>query len=69
MIRVTITGYEQTRPIEKICDSAGNILDLIPVEKAKKSFVDLKLPSGDSIRAEVSSEDFEKMMANHSLAR
>ena len=60
MIRVTMTGWEQIRPIEKILDSAGNVLNLIPAKKTK-NFIDLKLPSGLSVRAEVSSEDFEKM--------
>lgn len=58
-IPINIIGYEETRKVNVTYDKAtGNALDLKPIPGSEQAHLDLELPSGRVIRAEVPYIDF-----------
>ena len=54
-----IVGYDESREVAVEYDSNGLAVDLKPVPGSHRVFINLRLPVGIVIRAEVSPRDFE----------
>lgn len=52
-VSAKIVGYQESREIAYKRNAAGEIIDSFPVEGSEKAFLDLKLPTGKVVRAEV----------------
>jgi len=63
-IPINVIGYEETRKIAVTYDKVtGNALDSKPVPDSEQAHLDLELPSGHVIRAEVPYIDFLRHIA------
>ncbi len=58
----TLVGFEMVRQIEALKDKSGNYTSLKPVEGSQQAFLELELPTGNRIRAEVSEQVFEEQI-------
>lgn len=56
-IQAEIVGYEETREIESIRDSAGEVIELRPIEGSERMNLKLSINGGPSFRVEVVPED------------
>jgi hypothetical protein len=56
---VDVIGFDETRQIDVQYGKDGNAVEAKPIEGSDRAFLDLRLPDGGVIRAEVSHEDFE----------
>lgn len=57
---VNVIKFEETRQVNVMCDEAGRCIDSKPVEGSERAFLDLELPGGAVVRAEVSWKDFNE---------
>ena len=57
-----LVGYEQRRQIDAIRDATGQIIELRPIANSEHSFIDLELPNGTVVRAELANDDFDKLI-------
>jgi len=56
-----IVGFEENQEIAVEYDSAGRAVALKPVPGSNRAFIDLRLPVGTVIRAEIAPSDFESI--------
>jgi hypothetical protein len=63
--QVTVTDTEECRDIEHITDPTrpGHVVDLRPWPGSDRYFLKIRLPSGALIRAQLTKEDFDTVLA------
>lgn len=61
-LNLEVVGFDERRAVEHVRDEAGNIIDAIPGKEEHWLVVAAK-PNGETIRAQVSDEDWKRLIA------
>lgn len=56
-----VVGLEETRPVDSVKADDGNVIDLIPRQIQRWLIVSAR-PNGETIRAQVSDEDWKRVI-------
>jgi hypothetical protein len=63
-IPVHIVDFEENRQISALRDDTGKAVELRPVDGSERAFLDLRLPGGEVVRAEIPHDEFEQHVAS-----
>ena len=59
--KLTVIGYEETREIDKTYDLGSDVVkDTKPRSRSERYFLNVRLPTYDTMKVEVKSDNFEK---------
>jgi hypothetical protein len=61
-LNLEVVGLDEGRAVEHVRDEAGNIIDAVPGKEEHWLVVAVR-PSGETIRAQVSDEDWKRLLA------
>lgn len=59
LLNVDVVDFEETREIHRTVDIEGNVVEMRPIPGSDRAFLNLRLPNGTVVRAEVPHADFE----------
>ena len=57
-VKISITGFQESRLIETMKNEDGVFIDAHPVSGSENAMLDLRLPNGHVIAAQISHADF-----------
>lgn len=60
LFKAEVVGIEETRAIDTLYNPDGSVADIQPVPHSNRCRLQVKLPDGTVIRAEVSAADFQQ---------
>jgi len=67
-INTHIVGYKESRDIHVERNAAGQVIDLNPVEGSERAYLDLELPGGTVLQAEIPHAKLDDVISHASVS-